>query len=140
MPLSVLYVPLVTSHTHGAHESFSSVSLVGRVVWCLSGLDDPAVCFEHRPDAKEVVERLLGFLLGGDVPYGHFLHLQVGDRHRLSHRLSYSVWSLYFFWSSGMILAIIAKRYTSDLVGTGRRWSRLDWAAALREHSLLQAW
>ena len=32
-------------------------------------------------------------------------------------------------WSSGMILAIIAKRCTSDLVGSGRRWSRLDWAA-----------
>ena len=70
MPLSVLYEPLVTSYTHGAHESFSSVSLVGRVVWCLSGLDDPAVCFEHRPDAKEDVERLLGFLMGGDVHTG----------------------------------------------------------------------
>ena len=49
---------------------FSPVSLVGRVVWCLSGLDDPAVCLEHHLDAKEVVERLLGFLLEGDVHTG----------------------------------------------------------------------
>ena len=27
--------------------------------------------------------------------------------------------------SSGMILAVVAKRSTSDLVGSGRRWSRL---------------
>ena len=37
--------------------------------------------------------------------------------------------------SSGMILAVVAKRGTSDLVGSGRRWSRLDWAAAQSEHS-----
>ena len=37
--------------------------------------------------------------------------------------------------SSGMILAVVAKRGTSDLVGSGRRWSRLDWEAAQSEHS-----
>ena len=34
-----------------------------------------------------------------------------------------------------MLLAVVAKRGTSDLVGSGRRWSRLDWAAAQSEHS-----
>ena len=37
--------------------------------------------------------------------------------------------------SSGTILAVVAKRGTSDLVGSGRRWSRWDWAAAQSEHS-----
>ena len=34
---------------------------------------------------------------------------------------------------------IVAKRGTSDLVGSGRRWMRLDWAAAWSEH-LLRYW
>ena len=37
--------------------------------------------------------------------------------------------------SAAMVLAVVAKRGTSDLVGSGRRWSRLDWAAAQSEHS-----
>ena len=37
--------------------------------------------------------------------------------------------------SSGVILAVVAKRGTSVLVGSGRRWPRLDWAAAQSEHS-----
>ena len=49
-------------------------------MWCLSGLDDPAVCLEHPLGAEEVVERLLGFLLEGDVHTGISYFFKLAER------------------------------------------------------------
>ena len=58
-------------------------------------------------------------------------------RYRLLRQRLFSFTSSRVVVASGIVfqLAIAAKRGTSDLVGSGRRWSRLDWAAAHSEQS-----